>query len=55
MDRSNEDDAIKNSGSFLLRSTFEEAEDSALNEKRPLMREDMQFDDFKPNHVLSGR
>ena len=51
MDRTDEDE-MKNSGSFLLRDTIAGPEpfenDSALNEMRPLLREDIQFDEFKP-------
>ena len=55
MDRTNEDD-VKNSGSFLLRSALDEqVEDSAMYEKRPLLREDIQFDDFKPQIGFSNR
>ena len=63
LDRNNEEDInIKRSGSFLLTSSqavdrkieeeeAEAVEDSALYEQRPLLREDIQFDDFKPFKV----
>ena len=38
---------MKNSGSFNLKASLGMSDDSALREQRPLLREDIQFDDFK--------
>ena len=50
-----EEDEVKNSGSFNLKASLGMSDDSALREQRPLLREDIQFDDFKKKAVMTDQ